>query len=296
MTFFVVIQLLPMIPRFTWSLLAAAVLAGPAALAQTTTYDLSATHRYVQTTQLWPQVQGEWNPGEHDYLLLAVQGRRILDDSYGSNRHLGFDARQLLVGYEHFADNARWSYGGTARLYGDGFTRGFIPEALLRHRSDFGGLVFGQRLSVERTFGSTQALESGPAAQFWGRLRVDVERKFYLGGSDKTRLVLRPRLSYEAATHLRLQKADNEPDERTIQYTSLRGEVGLRVSAALDFTPWFAYQTRYLATLPQYDQNGNPTAGGKINYVFPTVGLDLRFRLRPTAVVYEKTSVLPTQH
>ena len=38
--------------------------------------------------------------------------------------------------------------------------------------------------------------------------------------------------------------------------------------------PWFAYQARYLDALPQYGANGAPTAGGKINPVYPTFGLE----------------------
>jgi len=271
------------------------------ARAQTTpTYDLNATHRYVQATQLWPQLQGEFVLANGDYLLLGLRGQRALNDLAG-NRSLGFDARQALVGYENFGRrNPHWSYGATARLVGVGSGQpvAFVPEVLGRHRAPiFGGLTFGQRLSVERTFssGSTQALESGPDGQFWGRLRVDAERFFYVGGSRETGVALRPRLSYEAATHLRLQKATGDPDERTIQYTALRGEVGLRLGPAVDLTPWFTYQTRYLDTLPQYDAKGNPTAGGKLNVVYPTFGLDLRLTLLPSGLGDDRQQ-LPTQH
>ncbi|MGI4834097.1 MAG: hypothetical protein ACRYFK_11610 [Janthinobacterium lividum] len=273
-----------------------------AARAQTApAYDLGATHRYVQATQLWPQAQGEFGLANGDYLLLGLRGQRVLDNQLTSGRSLGFDARQALGGYEHFGQlNPHWSYGATARLVGVGSGQpvAFVPEVLGRHRAPiFGGITLGQRLGVERTFssGSTQALESGPDGQFWGRLRVDAERFFYVGGSRETGVVLRPRLSYEAATHLRLQKATNDPDERTIQYTALRGEVGVRLGAAVDITPWFAYQTRYLETLPQYDVKGNPTAGGKLNAVYPTLGLDLRFTLLPGGAGSDRQQ-LPTQH
>ena len=271
-----------------------------AARAQTApAYDLGATHRYVQATQLWPQVQGEFVLDNGDYLLLALRGQRVLDNQSTSGRSLGFDTRQALVGYEHFG-SPNWSYGATARLVGvgSGQPAAFVPEVLGRHRSGiFGGLTFGQRLSVERTFsgGATQPLDGGPDGQFWGRLRVDVERLLYLGGDQATGLALRPRLSYEAATHLRLQKADTDPDERTVQYTALRGEVGVRLSPGIDLTPWFAYQTRYLQTLPQYDAKGNPTTGGKLNLVYPTVGFDLRFTLLPAGFKGERQQ-LPTQH
>lgn len=278
------------------------LLLGPAAAqAQTTpAYDLSATHHYMQTTQLWPQVQGEFVLANGDYLLLSLRGQRVLNDLAGG-RSLGFDTRQTLVGYENFGRrNPHWSYGATARLVGVGSGQpvAFVPEVLGRHRSPiFGGLTLGQRLSVERTFssGSTQPLDGGPDGQFWGRLRVDAERLFYVGGSRETGVALRPRLSYEAATHLRLQKATNDPDERTVQYTALRGEVGLRLGPAVDITPWFAYQTRYLETLPQYDAKGNAMAGGKLNQVYPTFGLDLRFTLLPEGLGADRQQ-LPTQH
>lgn len=264
------------------------------------TYDLSATHRSVQSTQLWPQLQGELVLANGDYLLLGLRGQRVLSAQAGS-RSLGFDTRQALGGYEHFGRrHPHWSYGATARLVGVGSGQpvAFVPEVLGRHRAPvFGGITFGQRLSVERTFssGSTQPLDGGPDGQFWGRLRVDAERFFYVGGSRETGVALRPRLSYEAATHLRLQKATNDPDERTIQYTALRGEVGLRLGPVVDVTPWFAYQTRYLETLPQYDVKGNPTAGGKLNQVYPTLGLDLRFTLLPAGLGADRQQ-LPTQH
>jgi hypothetical protein len=277
------------------------LLSQPAAQAQTApTYDLSATHRYVQATQLWPQVQGEFVLKNGDYVLVGLRGQRVLND-FAGGRSLGFDARQALVGYENFGRrNPHWSYGATARLVGVGSGQpvAFIPEVLGRHRSPvFGGITLGQRLSVERNFssGGTQALEGGPDGQFWGRLRVDAERLFYLGSSHETGVALRPRLSYEAATHLRLQKATNDLDERTIQYTALRGEIGLLLGTVVDITPWFTYQTRYLETLPQYDAMGNPTAGGKLNQVYPTIGLDLRFTLLPEGLG-EKRQHLPTQH
>lgn len=275
------------------------LLAASSAHAQTTApaYDLSATHRYVQASQLWPQVQAEFTLRSGDYVLLGVQGRRLFDNIVHDNRSLGFDVRQAVVGYEHFISaNARWSYGATARLLGAGGPAVFIPEVLLRHRSPvFGGIYFGQRLSVERAFGSgtNPALESGPTGQFWTRLRVDAERELPLGSGG---VVLRPRLSYEAATHLRLQKEANDAEERTIQYTSLRAEIGLRLARVVDVTPWFARQTQYLETLPQYDATGNPTAGGKINGVFPTFGVDLRFTIAPAGTQQKEHQQLPTQH
>jgi len=275
------------------------LLAASGAQAQTTApaYDLSATHRYVQASQLWPQVQAEFILNSGDYVLLGVQGRRTFDDIVHDNRSLGFDVRQLMAGYEHFiSDDARWSYGATARLLGGGGPVVVIPEVLLRHRSPvFGGIYFGQRLSVERAFssGANPALESGPAGQFWTRLRVDAERELPLGNGGVS---LRPRLSYEAATHLRIQKDAGDAEERTIQFTSLRAEVGVRVARLVDVTPWFARQTQYLETLPQYDAKGNPTAGGKINGVFPTFGVDLRFTIIPAGLEQKEHQQLSTQY
>jgi len=257
------------------------------------------TTRYVDITQLWPELQGELALKNGDYLLLALRGQRVLaGDDYNSNRRLGFDTRRATVAYEHFW-NTQWSWGGTARLEGYGASYQFlVPELLLRHRAPvFGGITFGQRLSLERTvpIGNHYLGSSTVDGQFWGRLRVDLEKLFPLGNNATTGLALRPRLSYEASTHLRLQKADNDSDERTIQYTSLRGEVGIRLSPIIDFTPWFAYQTNYLQTLAQYDKKGVQVSGGKVNYVVPTIGLDLRFTLLPSGVKADRQQ-LPTQH
>ena len=108
-------------------------------------------------------------------------------------------------------------------------------------------------------------------------------------------LALRPRLSYEAATHVRLLKSDTDPDERFLQFTSLRGEVGFRVANPFDFTPWFAYQTNYLITLPQFDATGKQTSGGKVNAVYPVLGLDLRYTILQGRSAAERQQ-LPTQH
>lgn len=253
--------------------------------------------RQVQHLQLWPELQGEFVLSNGDYLLLALRGERSTDtDNYG--RRFGLDANRLTIGYEHFW-NPNWSWGATARLqsyFGAGQV--FVPEVLLRHRSPvFAGITFGQRLSLERTFpNNTNYLGgTGPDGQFWGRLRIDLEKLVPLGASPATGLALRPRLSYEASTHLRLQKKDTDPTERTIQYTSLRGEVGVRVSPHFDLTPWFAYQTNYAYYLEFRDINGVLISGGRTNVIYPTVGLDLRFTLLPTSGKTERQQ-LPTQH
>lgn len=284
-------------------LLGSLLASGQIASAQTTTpaYDPTVAHRSIQALELWPELQGELTLHNGDYLLLALQGQRSTTDTY-SSRTLGFDTRRVALTYEHFW-NEHWSWGGTARYesaarleVGNGGDV-LAPELLLRHRSPiFGGLTFGQRLSVERQFYVNRHYLGGsePGGQNWGRLRIDVERLVPLS-SDIMGMALRPRLSYAASTHLRFQKADNAADERTIQFTSLRGEVGVRFSSHVDITPWFAYQTVYRQDLVFTDKNQLPVSGGKINAVYPTLGLDLRFTLIPTGSSANRQQ-LPTQH
>jgi len=274
--------------------------AGHSALAQ---YDPNVAKRYVQPLELWPELQSELGLKNGDYLLLSLRGERTATTyNFGPNRPLGFDTRRVALAYEHFW-NANWSWGATARYESSARfetnTSGdlLVPELLLRHRSTiFGGLTFGQRLGVERQILINRHYlgGSGPDGQFWTRLRVDVERLFPLGGTADG-FALRPRLSYAASTHLRFQKKDTDADERTIQFTSLRGEVGVRLSPAIDFTPWFAYQTQYAQSLVFTDANGNPVSGGKANYVYPTLGLDVRFTI-PSAGAKTDRVQLPTQH
>ena len=80
-----------------------------------------------------------------------------------------------------------------------------------------------------------------------------------------------------------------------MQFTSLRAEVGARVSPRSDLTPWFAYQTSYQYYNIQTDSKGNYVYGGNTNLVYPTVGLDLRFTILPTGTRADRV-VLPTQH
>ncbi len=272
--------------------------------AQAQAYDPNTAQRIVQPLELWPELQGELALKNGDYLLLALHGERSTNLHAYLNPSLGFDTRRISAAYEHFW-NPHWSWGGTLRYDSEAsfetnsyYCNLLIPELLLRHRSPiFGGLTFGQRLGVERQIlVSRKPLGfSAPDGQFWARLRVDVERLFPLSSNAATGLALRPRLSYMASTHLRFQKDANDPDERTIQFTSLRGEVGVRVSQHIDFTPWFAYQTSYKKSLVFTDANGNPVSGGKANYVYPTLGLDLRFTLLPAGAKADRQQ-LPTQH
>ena len=264
---------------FIGALLLAALLALPAS---------AQTRRTLYGLQLWPELQAELALPGNDYLLLAVRGQRNTDNN-GFNdpsRFLGFDERRVTAGYEHFW-NEHWSVGGTLAYISASKIYVLVPEVLLRHRSPVGPLTFGQRLSLERTFPSP----TNARGQTNARLRVDLEKLLPLGN-----LTLRPRLSYEASTHVRLLRASTDSDERTIQFTSLRGEVGCRLSSSFDLTPWVAYQTGYSFGLAQTDANGNITIpAGRANAVSPVLGLDLRFTfLQGQAAATRLT--LPTQH
>jgi len=253
------------------------------------------SHRTIQGLQVWPELQGELALHNGDYLLLALRGQRATDypSSEYDGRSLGFDERRLTVAYEHFWSD-QWSLGGTARVQSFGNRQlAVVPELLLRHRSAVGPLTFGQRLSLERTFPNNAGYYGGPGpeGQTFLRLRVDLEKEVPVGSGG---FALRPRLSYEAATHVRLQKAADAASERFIQFTSLRAEVGFRVSEHFDVTPWFAYQTNYLITLPQYNAMGNQISGGNLNLVTPVVGLEARFSLLKNKPITERQ--LPTQH
>ena len=270
--------------RFFPLLLAAALLARPAA---------AQTRRTVFGAQLWPEAQAEvaLNLDGSDYLLVSARGQQNTDNNglANSGRSLGFDQRRLSVGYEHFLGE-HWSLGAVLPYVAFGSTYALLPEVLLRHRSPVGPFTFGQRLSLEYLFPGQPAAKGATYA----RLRADLEQVFALGGA----VALRPRLSYEAATHLRAFSADDNPnvDERTVQFTSLRAEVGVRLGPAFDLTPWFAYQTQYSFGLAQTDVNGNITIpAGRVNSVAPVLGLDLRYTFL-NGQAAEKRQQLPTQH
>jgi opacity protein-like surface antigen len=263
--------------------LAAAALSAHAAAAQ--------TRRTTFGVQLWPEAQAEVALDGSDYLLFSARGQQNTDNNgyAGTNRFLGFDQRRLSVGYEHFLSE-HWSLGATLPYISFSKTYVLLPEVLLRHRSPVGPLTFGQRLNVEHLFPG----QTGAKGATYARLRADLEKVLALGSA----VALRPRLSYEAATHLRAFSADDNPDveERTIQFTSLRGEVGVRLGPAFDFTPWFAYQTQYSFGLAQTDALGNVTIpAGRVNSVAPVVGLDLRFTFLNGQGAATRQQ-LPTQH
>ncbi|GAA4048766.1 hypothetical protein GCM10022409_39130 [Hymenobacter glaciei] len=249
------------------------------------------TRRTVFGVQLWPEVQAEVALDGSDYLLVSARGQQNTDNNgfANSSRFLGFDQRRLSVGYEHFLSE-HWSIGATLPYFSFNKTYALLPEVLLRHRSPVGPLTFGQRLSLEHLFPG----QTGAKGSTHARLRADLEKTVVLGST----VALRPRLSYEAATHLRAFSADDNPDvdERTVQFTSLRGEVGVRLSPAFDFTLWVAYQTQYSFGLAQTDALGNVTIpAGRVNSVAPVVGLDLRFTFLNGQDATTRQQ-LPTQH
>jgi hypothetical protein len=246
------------------------------------------TRRTVFGWQLWPEVQGEVALPNNDYFLVALRGQNLTDNNgFGDpSRVLGFDERRLALSYEHFW-NEHWSIGATAAYISAYKTYALLPEVLLRHRSPVGPLTFGQRLSLEREIPGA----SGATGRTNARLRVDLEKIISLGD-----LAIRPRLSYEALTHVRLLRSNTDADERTIQFTSLRGEVGVRLSSLLDVTPWVAYQTQYSFGLARYDKDGNITEpAGRANAVSPVVGLDVRFTFLNGQDAATRQQ-LPTQH
>ncbi|GAB3727156.1 hypothetical protein GCM10027594_09090 [Hymenobacter agri] len=264
------------------ALVGAGLLARPAA---------AQTRRTVFGLQLQPEAQAEVALDGSDYLLISARGLQNTDNNgYADpNRFLGFDQRRLSVGYEHFL-NEHWSLGATLPYIGFGKTYALLPEVLLRHRSPVGPLTFGQRLSVEYLLPG----QTGAKGATYARLRADLEKIFPVGST----VALRPRLSYEAATHLRAFSPDDDPnvEERTIQFTSLRAEVGMRISPAFDFTPWFAYQTQYSFGLAQTDALGNVTIpAGRVNSVAPVLGLDLRYTFLNGKDAATRQQ-LPTQH
>ncbi|GAA3974995.1 hypothetical protein [Hymenobacter antarcticus] len=246
------------------------------------------TRRSVYGLQLWPELQAELALTGNDYFLFALRGQNNSDNNGFSSptRFLGFDERRVSAGYEHFWTE-HWSGGGTLSYISVNKLYVLVPELLLRHRGQLGPLTFGQRLSFERTFPSPASYTS----QNFARLRVDLEKVLPVG-----RLALRPRLSYQAETRVRFLKAETEPNERSIQFTSLRGELGCRLSPSLDFTPWFAYQTTYSLGLAQTDAMGNITIpAGRVNSVSPVLGVDLRFTILQGRDAATRQQ-LPTQH
>lgn len=257
----------------------------------------SAQRRSTLGLVLLPEAQVEVALKGDDYLLAGVSLVTNPSGQGGST----FAGGQLRLGYEHFWSK-QWSVGATLRVlggeydgYGDflGLGGNVTPGALLRHRGAIAGFTFGQRLGLEyaMTLANSSSANSESRDRALLRLRFDVDRLFPLG----EQLALRPRVAYEAAAYLRLQRKEGETRERVIDFGALRAELGLRVSPLLDLTPWASSQTRYINSLPQTDANGNPTGGGRTNLVSPVVGLDVRLTLGAGKAGAERQQ-LPTQH
>lgn len=247
---------------------------------------------------LVPEAQAEVALAGNDYLLAGVNFT-FLTQSLGST----YIGGQLRLGYEHFW-NERWSGGATLRVlqgedfagYGDiiRLPGNVTPGLLLRHTGKIGSFTFGQRLGAEYaiTFNNpVNGPDSPNRSRALARLRFDVERQFSLN----EKVALRPRVAYEAVAFLRLQRPENSLQERVVDFGSLRGELGLRLSPRFDLTPWVAYQTSYINTLAQFDANGKQTGGGKLNLIAPVIGLDVRFTFLRGGDSAERKQ-LPTQH
>ncbi|PJJ54722.1 hypothetical protein [Hymenobacter chitinivorans] len=251
-----------------------------------------AQRRVTRDLLLVPEVQAELLLGNNS---LRLGFNRLVQTNGGGDTFLG---GQLRAGYEHFW-NERWSGGATLRMLrsrdegrGDflGQSGTVTPGLLLRHRSALGKFTFGQRLGAEYGVTIRQNLGSDFKDRGLGRLRLDVERSFAL--SEK--LSLRPRLAYEAAAYLRLQRDDTEAQERVVDFSNLRAEVGVRFSPRFDVTPWVSSQVQYINALPQFDLHGQQVGGGRTNLRTPQLGLDLRLTF--SGATPATLPQLPTQY
>ncbi|GAB2456209.1 hypothetical protein GCM10011375_04290 [Hymenobacter qilianensis] len=250
------------------------------------------SRRVVNGLGLAPSLQAEYALSGDDYVFTGTN----TPFSTGGFDGLDLDRAGLNAGYERFWDT-RWSGGATLGLSAYSVNRNggevsplevdIAPELFLRHWNTLGSFNFRQRLGVEYLIAGGEGNESRART----RLRFDLDRLLPVG-----RVVLRPRLSYEAFAYLRFQRDENEPKERTIDFTALRAEVGLRLSDHFDFTPWFAYQSAYSNVLQQTDIDGNVVIpGGRRNFVTPVLGLDLRYTIFKGKQVFDRRQ-LPTQH
>lgn len=252
-----------------------------------------AQRRMTSDPIIVPEVQAELLLGNNS--LFVGLNRLVLTN--GNRNGDTFVGGQVRAGYEHFW-NEQWSGGATLRVVrrrdeglGDfiGQPGNVTPGLLLRHRSTLGKFTFGQRLGAEYGIAIRQ-YSGGIKDRALARLRLDVERSVAL--SDQ--VSLRPRLAYEVAAYLRLQRDDNDLKERVVDFSNLRVEVGVRVSPRFDVTPWVASQVQYINSLGQFDPAGMPVGGGRANLRTPLLGLDLRLTLAPdeSAAALQ----LPTQH
>jgi hypothetical protein len=251
--------------------------------------EATAQRRFNTSLLLQPELQAERALQGDDYLLLTLRTPLQTGTFDGTT----LDRVGVRGAYEHFW-NERWSGGAGLRLDGYG-NRGtdasnlyvdVRPEAFIRHWNTLGSVNFRQRLSAEYWFWGGANI--GRALT---HLRLDVDKLIPVG-----RVVLRPRVAYEAIAYLRLQRSDNELKERVIDFSAARAEVGVRLSPHFDFTPWFGWQTNYANYVPQYDAiTGKQTSGGRTNVVTPVIGLDARFTLFSGEPAANRRQ-LPTQH
>ena len=244
-------------------------------------------------TPLVPQVQVEVPLKGNDYVVAAYSPVIYIGASAGTR----FEKGQLSLSYEHFW-NEHWSGGATLRHTPRfdqqnnellGLPGSVVPGLLVRHRGAIGPVSFGQRLGVEYAITRYQLVENKNRAL--ARLRFDADHVFAL----TERVGLRSRLAYEAVAYLRFQRDETQLKERLVDFGSLRGEVGVRLSPRFDFTPWVALQRIYRNSLPFFDGSGNQVSGGKVNFATTLVGLDLRLTL-PGKAGTDERQPLPTQH
>lgn len=245
-------------------------------------------------TVLQPQAQVELPLSGNDYLFGAFNVQHF--DTNLEATPL-FPGQGLRVGYEHFF-NDQWSWGAvlngqrvkSASFYSPAaYSHFLLPEVFGRHWNTLGKVNFRQRLAV----GYDWPLDVANSGRFLASLRLDVDRVFPLGSSG---LALRPRVAVEPVAYLRFQRDDNEAREPFLDFSELRGEVGVRLSPRFDFTPWFSWQNSYSIALPQYNADGTvKIPGGNSRYVQPVLGLDMRVTLGNTARNAERRQ-LPTHY
>ncbi|MCA8831666.1 hypothetical protein [Hymenobacter pini] len=249
-----------------------------------------AQRRYVSHTALQPQVIAEIPLAGDDYVFGALG---LLRDGYSTSY---FSGARLRAGYEHF-QNQHWSLGTTLDVKVDPlwsigevsteYTQ-LTPEVFARHWGLLGQFNFRQRGALRYV-----APLSQNKARFQAALRLDVDRIFPLSSGG---LALRPRVALEPVAYLRFQRDETEAKERFLDFSELRGEIGVRLSPRFDFTPWFSWQNTYFIAQPQFNPDGSvKIPGGNGRIVQPVVGLDMRVTLGPRAKETERHQ-LPTQY
>ncbi|AHJ99139.1 hypothetical protein [Hymenobacter swuensis] len=251
-----------------------------AAVVLTLATSTHAQRRTAADLAFQPQVQAEVALKGDDYVYVAFN---LVRTNYSSGTFAG---GQLRAGYEHFW-NTQWSGGG--RIFVTRYDDAVLePEVFARHWNTIGQVNFRQRLGLRYNIPFNSPTERALAS-----LRLDVDRIFPLGSSS---VALRPRVAFEPVAYLRFQREDFEAKEPFLDFSELRGEVGVRLSPRFDFTPWFSWQNTYSIALPQYNADGTvKIPGGNTRFVQPTLGLDLRLTLGNQAGAAERRQ-LPTQY